>query len=203
MGFAAHGAGASAFEMKMTRPRKASLGRFVLGQPRVGLGIVLPLATAGAAMSPAGATTPLQIWQDVSRVGVQCVVASAQSALRDSTQRMLCEKVRALVSPGAPAPVSIIPIGDPALLAPGTVTLLVHASATPIPEGQLVAFTIRPFRAAAEQTSVLYGAAPRAATIANSGAGSPALDAALEAALSETLPWLGEPHPRRPGAAGS
>lgn len=203
MGFAAHVAGASAFEMKMTGPRKASLGRFVLGQPRAGLGVILPLAAVGSAMSPANASTPLQIWRDVSRIGVQCVVASTQSAVRESVQHTLCEKVRALAAQGAPAPVSIIPPGDPALLAPRTVTLLVHASAERVPEGQLVAFTIRPFRAAAEQTSVLYGAAPRAATLRNSGAGSPALDAALEAALSETLPWLGDTHPRRPGTTGS
>ncbi|MDQ8755733.1 hypothetical protein RCO27_05775 [Sphingosinicella sp. LHD-64] len=154
-------------------------------------------------MSPAAAATPLQIWQDVSRIGVQCVVAAAQSDLRQALQASICDRVRSLAMPGAPAPLDIIPIGDPAILAPGTVTLLVHASAEPVPGGQLVAFTIRPFRAAAEQTTVLYGAAPRAATLQNSGALNEALDAALGTALSETLPWLGRRRSRPLDPAGS
>lgn len=134
---------------------------------------------------------------------MQCVVRASAPEIRSALQALLCARVRAISAVDAPAPVVAIDIGDPAVLAQGTVTLLVHASAEPAPGGLLVAFTIRPFRAAAEQVSALYGAAPRAATISNSGAVNPALDAALEAALSETLPWLGDPHPRRPGTAGS
>ncbi len=175
----------------------------MLGLSRVAPRAIFPLAAAVSVVSPADAATPLQIWQDVSRIGVQCVVRASAAAARSAVQSLLCARVRALAAAGAPAPVVAIDIGDPAILAQGTVTLLVHASAEPVPDGLLVAFTIRPFRAEVDQASVLYGAAPRAAAIANSGAANPALDAALEAALSETLPWLGAPHVRRPGMADS
>lgn len=147
-------------------------------------------------MAAAGATTPALIWQDISTIAVQCLVQPTSSP-NHALQTAMCDKVRALASQGAPGPVTVVPQGDASMFAPGTVTLLVHASVQPAGRERLVAFAVRPFRLSADQNSILFGAAPRAATIPDSAAGSPALDAAMMAALSETLPWLARPaHPQ-------
>lgn len=155
------------------------------------LASLLTMATA------ASAETPLLMWQDVAKVQVQCLVPPVDAAAR-TFQTSLCERVRARVAQGAPVPVAVIAQGDPAVLAPRAVTLLVHASLQPAAKGRLVAFAIRPYRVSADQNSVLFGAAPRAATIPASAAGSPALDAALGASLSEIVPWLARPQGARP-----
>ncbi|MEA1014822.1 hypothetical protein [Sphingosinicella sp. LY1275] len=157
----------------------------------------LAAMAAGALMvsTPAAATTPLLLWNDVSRIAVHCLVVPdpAMAATR-ALQSALCDRVRTLAARGAPAPVVVVGFADPALIAPGTAVILVHASVEPAGrDGRLLAFSIRPFRVSAEQTSTLFGAAPRAAKIPVSGVASAALDKALGAALSETLPWLARP----------
>lgn len=145
----------------------------------------------------ASAATPSLMWRDVAKVQIQCLVPPVDAAAR-SFQTSMCTRVRALVAKGAPVPVAVIMQGDPAVLAPRAVTLLVHASLQPAAKGRLAAFAIRPYRVSTDQNSVLFGAAPRAATIPASAAGSPALDAALNAALSEIVPWLVRPQGTRP-----
>lgn len=145
----------------------------------------------------ASAATPSLMWRDVAKVQIQCLVPPVDAAAR-SFQTSMCTRVRALVAKGAPVPVAVIMQGDPAVLAPRAVTLLVHASLQPAAKGRLAAFAIRPYRVSTDQNSVLFGAAPRAATIPASAAGSPALDAALNAALSEIVPWLARPQGTRP-----
>jgi hypothetical protein len=130
------------------------------------------------------------MWTDAKRVNILCNVAGGPGidyiALRDR----LCRDVTRLASKGAPLPVATIALGDPAVLASDAVRLLVHASVTSHHQDRLLAFSVRPYRTSSEQAAVLFGAAPRVAKILNSGATSPALDAALTAALAETLPWL-------------
>ncbi len=132
------------------------------------------------------------MWTGAKRVNILCNVAGGPGidyiALRDR----LCRDVTRLASKGAPMPVATIALGDPAVLASDAVTLLVHASVTSHHQERLLAFSVRPYRTSSEQAAVLFGAAPRAAPLSPSGA-SPALDAALAAALSETLPWLAKP----------
>lgn len=84
--------------------------------------------------------------------------------------------------------------GDPALLAPDTMTLLVHASVQRSAAGDLLALAIRPFRNSGEPNGLLFAAAPRAVLLADEAA----LDAALRGALSETLPWLARSAGPRP-----
>ena len=149
-------------------------------------------AAAVAAYAPvttptaAAASTPPLVWRDISRVGVQCVVHPTTPALQEA----LCGRVSALARQGAPAPVEVLAIGEPSILQPGTTTLLVHAAVQPNPSGsgRLLAFTIRPFRVSDEQSTTLYGSAPRAVALASSGL-TPAAEEALDAALSEILPW--------------
>ena len=145
-------------------------------------------ATAAFACSqPVSASTPSLTWQGVDRVGVQCVVNSADHGV-SGLQTTLCERVRALAAEDAPVAVRVTPPGDPAVLRPGTVTLLVHGGVHAAPGGRALAFTIRPFRATPED-AVLFGTTPRVALLPAAGVAGPALDAALRAALSETLPW--------------
>ncbi len=140
--------------------------------------------------TPAASATPTLMWTDAKRVNILCNVAGGPGidyiALRDR----LCRDVTRLASKGAPLPVATIALGDPAVLASDAVTLLIHASITFHHRDRLLAFSVRPYRTSSEQAAVLFGAAPRVAKILNSGATSPALDAALTAALAETLPWL-------------
>jgi hypothetical protein len=161
-------------------------------------------AAALSLTASAIASTPPLVWQGARAVRVQCVVQTEAGSGVSPFQAALCERVARIAARGAPVPVSTIALGDPQILGPGTVALLVHASVQPGPGAtRLLAFTLRPFRASAEQTAVLFGAAPRAVALPQNGAASPALEAALAAALSETLPWQQRPQgpramPRRP-----
>lgn len=146
-------------------------------------------------VSPAEASPPPAVWQNVERVQILCL-ATSERGVDPDLQARLCEMVRGLAAEGAPMPVAVIPTGDPAVLAPGAVTLLVHASQRPVREGRLLAFSIRPFRAA-DQDAVLFGAAPRAVLLPDGGA-TDALGDAIGEALSETLPWRSKPRGPQP-----
>lgn len=161
------------------------------------------LAAGLSSLSPQAVLTPPEpqssspplIWRDLSRLNILCLVTT-DDADRGALEARLCERARALAAPGAPVPVRVIPIGDPAVLAAGETTLLIHASVQQGARGErLMAFSVRPFRASAEQTTVLFGAAPRAVELS---AGDGALDRELGAALAELLPWQARPTGARP-----
>ena len=156
------------------------------------------LVTAIAGAHSADASTPALIWRDVSAIGVQCVVQSDARGYDAALSAALCGRVRALAARSAPAPVKVIALGDPALLASGTVALLVHASVQSSGGGSLLAFSIRPFRASGEGSELLFGAAPRAVALGSSDSLTPAVDAALAEALGQTLPWQHRPDGPRP-----
>ena len=147
------------------------------------------------------ASTPTLLWRDAKRVAVLCLVAPTQLLNNRELQDDICRRVVANAARGAPLPVTEIAHGDPQVIASDTVVLLVHASVQAGPQrAPLVALSIRPFRATAEQTAQLFSAPPRAATLGADGAGGAALDAAIDAALFETLPWRADetssgPHP--------
>jgi hypothetical protein len=154
--------------------------------------IVLALAAGAGASAmtvPAAAETPPLIFQNLAGVRVLCQLEPHELPDRHRLQDELCDRVTALAAEDAPLPVSRIGVGDPAVLAPDTLTLLVHASVQEDRDGRLLVLDIRPFRAAREQSAVLFGAAPRALRIPASGGLGPAIDAALRDALADTLPW--------------
>ncbi|HEX8063337.1 MAG TPA: hypothetical protein VF535_08985 [Allosphingosinicella sp.] len=140
-------------------------------------------------VAPAQASTPVLAWQQAGAVRVLCVVGPATRPDADKLQEEMCDAVRALAADGAPMPVSRVGFGDPAVLEPGTVTLLVHASVQNDGDRRLVALDVRPFRPGGDHNAILFGAAPRAVRIPGSGPGGDKLEAALAAALAETLPW--------------
>ncbi|MDQ3074957.1 MAG: hypothetical protein M3Q88_05020 [Pseudomonadota bacterium] len=137
----------------------------------------------------ASSNTPTLMWTGAKRVNILCNVAGGPGIDQAAMSGQLCREVARIAAKGAPMPVRTILIGDPAVLASDAVTLLVHASVTRSRQDRLLAFSVRPYRTSSEQAAVLFGAAPRAAPLSPSGT-SPALEAALTAALSETLPWL-------------
>jgi hypothetical protein len=179
----------------------ATLGGVFVGSDSQGRIPVPAQASPSAEVSPllagerAAATPPL-IWQGVTSIGVQCLVQSEARGHEAALSAALCERVRQIASRGAPAPLRVLQLGDPALIAPGTASILVHGAVQSQGRGENLAFTLRPFRASAEQTAVLFGAAPRVAPLGSAGAAT--LDAALAAALSETLPWQQRPQGPRP-----
>ena len=160
--------------------------------------IALVACVTTAIATPAAASTPTLMWGGAKRVNILCNVAGGPGIDHVTLTKQLCGNVQRLASEGSPLPVGTIALGDPAVLASDAVTLLVHASVTNQKQGSLLAFSMRPYRTSSDQNAILFGAAPRVATISTSGAASPSLDAALEAALSETLPWLARPSGPQP-----
>ncbi len=120
-------------------------------------------------------------------MNVLCLVQTDAGVERGALHHRICDSVRDSASAGSPAPVGIIAIGDPAVLSPDSVTLLVQAS---VRQG-LLAFSIRPYRNSG--SPMLFTAAPRAVPLAASAGQAKEIEAALDAALSETLPWLSRP----------
>ena len=138
--------------------------------------------------APAAASTPVLAWDGAKRLGVQCLVDPDRLPDRRKLQAALCDRVRTLAADQAPIPVVILPPGDPGLIAADTAVLLFHANVQPDGDhGSLLIFSLRAFRATAAP-SELFGAAPRAVALPPGGTSSQ-FDAALNAALAETLPW--------------
>ncbi|HEY0131824.1 MAG TPA: hypothetical protein VGB57_10510 [Allosphingosinicella sp.] len=149
------------------------------------------IGAAPLTVAQAQASTPPLIWQQAGAIRILCLV-TAPSTRRDETDKLqeeLCTIVRSIVSDGSPVPVSQVGFGDPAVLEPGTVTLLVHASLQRDGDQRLVALDVRPFRPGGDHNVVLFGPAPRAVRIPGTGAGGNKLEAAIAAALAEILPW--------------
>lgn len=134
------------------------------------------------------ATQPL-LWQQAGEIRILCLVAPSTRPDAGTLQEELCDTVSKLAADGAPVRVSRVGFGDPAVLEPGTVTLLVHASVQGDGDQRLVALDVRPFRPGGDHNFILFGAAPRAVRIPGSGPGGDKLEAAIAAALAETLPW--------------
>jgi hypothetical protein len=152
------------------------------------------LCAAGLAPSAAAASTPSPFWQGVTRVQILCLVRTEAGVDTGPLHDRLCGRVAELAGEGAPAPVASLAPGDPKVLAADAVTILVHFNAERTAAGPLLALSLRPYRASADAGGLLFSAAPRAVPLADSAA----LDAALHAALSETLPWQNRPAGPRP-----
>jgi hypothetical protein len=148
--------------------------------------------SASVTTAPADASMPALIWRDLARVNVLCLVQTDNGVERGALHDRICNRVRELASTGSPAPVGIIAPGDPAVLSPDSVTLLVQASAS----RGLLAFSVRPYRNSG--APMLFTAAPRAVALSNAAGPTQEFEAALDATLSETLPWLSRPVVARP-----
>lgn len=159
-----------------------------------GLSLIGVAIAATGAGRPAAAATPVLAWEGARRLAVHCLVDPDRLADRRTLQAALCDRVKALAADRAPVPVVVLAPGDPGLIAPDTAVLLFHANVQPGGGGPLLVFSLRVFRAAAAP-SALFGAAPRAVALTAARGADPSLDAALNGALAETLPWRSRPAP--------
>lgn len=161
---------------------------------RASAALALLIAFGGAAVTTAAveASTPAPIWSDVARVNVLCLVQTDSGVDTGALHDRICDSVLHSAAAGSPAPVRLVGAGDPAVLSPDSVTLIVQASV----HGGLIAFSIRPYRHS--NAPMLFTAPPRAVPLAGPAGPSSKLEAALRAALSETLPWLNRPAGTRP-----
>ena len=149
-----------------------------------------------AGQPPAANIAPL--WQDITALGVTCLVHTPRGVDTGALHDRLCAAVATQAAKGAPVPVAAAPLGSVAL-APGRVTLLVQATVAPVNGADAIALTVRPFRNAAE-SGQFFAAAPRIVAAGD----AVALDRAVAALLSDTLPWQagagrrGGPLPNKP-----
>ena len=155
---------------------------------RAAVALASAMGAAFGVHGAAGAATPAPFWSGLDRINVLCLVRSEAGVDEIRLTPRICSSVRDMAARNAPIPVGVIAPGDPAILSPDSVTLLVHASVQSDERGRLLAFHIRPYRNSTDQ--LIFAAAPRAARLADSPAVDKELEGALSAALSETLPWL-------------
>jgi hypothetical protein len=151
-------------------------------------------ATARSDAQPAQSSPPPASVRDVRRVQLLCLVASDGTAATTRLQRDLCTALRRLAGRGAPVPVEIAQLGDPAVLDPAALTLLLHASVERIGEAPVLALSLRSFRNGGPDTITLFGPAPRAVPAGDSNQ----IESALDAALNHVLPWRTAPRGARP-----
>ncbi|VXD01208.1 hypothetical protein [Sphingomonas sp. 8AM] len=139
-------------------------------------------AAPGQPPAPAPAS-PAPIWQDLTALGITCLVHTPRGVDTGALHDRLCSAVTRQAAKGAPVPVETAALGG-AALAPGRVTLLVQATVAPVHGADVIALTLRPFRNATG-SGQFFAAAPRIVA-ADDAAG---LDRAVAALLAETLPW--------------
>jgi hypothetical protein len=153
-----------------------------------------PLTGATAAQ----ASTPILSWQNVKRLQVLCLVATDRMGERETLERRLCDQVRSLAAAGAPVPVDGLVLGDPKLIDPANVTLLVHGNVQQVGGARLLTMSVRSYRTGGAHNDTIFGAPPRAIALGDGPEANAALAEALRATLSETVPWLATPAGPRP-----
>jgi hypothetical protein len=137
------------------------------------------------------ANVPL-FWAEARQIRVLCLVNTPRGVDAGELHKGVCEQARATIAHAAPVPVSVIRLGDPEVLKPDTVTMLVHVAITGNGADRLAALTVRPFRNAPNNGDQLFGAAPRAVRAGESDRTAiAAIAPALRAALADALPWKG------------
>ncbi|MEH3121833.1 MAG: hypothetical protein PGN16_07605 [Sphingomonas phyllosphaerae] len=139
-------------------------------------------ATAVPPPAPAPAT-PAAIWQDMTALGVTCLVHTPRGVDTGALHDRLCAAFTRQAARGAPVPVAATPLGGAALAA-GRVTLLVQATVAPVNGADAIALTLRPFRNSTG-AGQFFAAAPRIVAAGDAAA----LDRAVAGLLADTLPW--------------
>ena len=123
-------------------------------------------------------------YRDVERVLVLCLVQK-DGAIAHSAEERVCKAAARIAGAGTGIPVETVAAGDPRMVAPGSLTVLVHGGVSGPAGREQVAIAVRPYRAGVSGAEVLFGAAPRTAPLGDEAA----LTATLSASLDEILPW--------------
>ena len=138
-------------------------------------------------------TEPLA-YRDLDKLQILCLVQTAGVLADADTSQSLCESVAKAAEADSPIPVETIAIGDPQVVQPRRLTVLVHAAIDDTGGERRLALTMRPYRPAAAGSDVLFGAMPRIVAWDDEGA----RERTIAAALDEILPWRGTPGQVRP-----
>ena len=163
----------------------------------LGLFALASVPTAAAQAATAAETQPL-IWRDIGEIRILCLISTDRGVDSGPLHDRICARARDIAAEGASVPVRVIDSVDPDMLAPESLTLMIHVSVEAAEGGRLAALSVRPFRNTGSDGALLFAAAPRAAFLPASRDEAAALDRPLTAALSETLPWRArraEPRP--------
>lgn len=121
-------------------------------------------------------------YQDIERVQVLCLVQTGRGVAPETDRTRLCDLVADLAGRGTDLPVSVIATGDPQVVAPSRITVLVHGS---LVGSDRIALTMRPYRPAITGSDVLFGSMPRVIDFSDNAE----LESAISASLDEILPW--------------
>ncbi len=132
-------------------------------------------------MAPERMSVPLA-YQGVERLQVLCLLQTSQGLASPADRARLCESIAQMAGTGTQLPVSVIETGDPQVVAPNHLTLLVHGA---LDGDGTLALTIRPYRPSVAGSDVLFGARPRMANFNDASE----VEAAISASLDEILPW--------------
>ncbi len=130
--------------------------------------------------TPERSDVPLA-YQNIERVQVLCLVQTERGVARETDRTRLCDLVADGARRGTDLPVSVIATGDPAVVAPGRITILVHGS---LVGSDRIALTMRPYRPAIAGSDVLFGSMLRVADFSDDAE----LESAISASLDEILP---------------
>lgn len=131
-------------------------------------------------------------FRGVKRIAILAQYGPASDVVGGVESSQLCAEVRELASRGAPLPVTCGNIGDAVLDQSGTMVLVAQASVSPgvVRGSKIFAVTMRAlWSGGLEPAPIYFGAAPRLAPYSDTPAGRAARMRALDAALSEVLPW--------------
>jgi hypothetical protein len=139
--------------------------------------------------SSAQASTPTLTWNGVATLQILCLVEPATAPTRAALQQQMCDEVRRQAASGATIPVKTLAFGDPALIEPGSATLLVHGNLQKLNGQDLLVVHIRLFRPARLEAETFFTAPPRAIPLSAGATFDRALRDALGASLARILPW--------------
>lgn len=153
-----------------------------------------PATSAAPAAAQVQASPPPTSVRDIGRVQILCLVAGDAGGADGRLQSDLCARLQRLASAGAPVPVAVVQLGDPAVLDPAALNLLLHASVERIGGAPVLALSLRSLRNAGPDSVTLFGPAPRAVPAGD----ATQIERALAAALTNVLPWRAAPQGARP-----
>ncbi len=173
----------------MMRGPQGIVGRAICGTTGFAVSALLAASAVSAATVP-------PLWDGVRRVQVLCLVTDGRGVDTGPLHQTLCRKVRDRTAIGSPVPVTVLAQPGSEVLDASALTLLVQASLSDTPDGRLMALSVRPYRNQAGDGGTLFGAPPRAAALRGAASAS-AIDALVETAIGETVPWHAPPGAKR------
>ncbi|NTZ42981.1 hypothetical protein G7A66_07745 [Altererythrobacter sp. SALINAS58] len=124
-------------------------------------------------------------FQGVERLQVLCLLQGENGVAPPVERDRLCDAVVSEASRASPVPVTAIALGDPQVLAPGSLTILTHGSIAGDGGERVLVLAMRPYRVTGGQSDILFGAPPQVIRFDD----DPARKAAIGKALDELLPW--------------